>query len=132
MTIVVDSSAMVAALVDGGPDGTWTRAGLAGNDLVAPAHLYVEVSNVLRRSVLAGRLAREVAALAHRDLVRAPVTIFPFEPLADRIWELHPSVTSYDGAFVALAEELDVPLWTLDRKLVASSGPRCSFRLPPR
>ena len=132
MTIVVDSSAMVAALVDAGPDGAWARAGLAGNDLVAPAHLYVEVSNVLRRSVVAGRLAREVAALAHQDLVRAPVTTFPFELVADRVWELHPSVTAYDAAFVALAEELDAPLWTLDRKLAASSGPRCSFRLPER
>jgi len=132
VTIVVDSSAMVAALVDGGADGTWARAGLAGDELVAPAHLYVEVSNVLRRSVLAGRLAQEAAALAHRDLVRASVTTFPFEPLADRVWELHPSVTAYDGAFVALAEELDAPLWTLDRRLAASSGPRCSFRLPDR
>ncbi|WP_299959134.1 type II toxin-antitoxin system VapC family toxin [uncultured Modestobacter sp.] len=132
MTIVVDSSAMVAALVDAGPDGAWARAGLAANDLVAPAHLYVEVSNVLRRSVVAGRLAREVAALAHQDLVHAPVTTFPFELVADRVWELHPSVTSYDAAFVALAEELDAPLWTLDRKLAASSGPRCSFRLPER
>jgi len=132
VTIVVDSSAMVAALVDAGPDGAWARAGLAGNDLVAPAHLYVEVSNVLRRSVVAGRLAREVAALAHQDLVRAPVTTFPFELVADRVWELHPSVTAYDAAFVALAEELDAPLWTLDRKLAASSGPRCSFRLPER
>ena len=132
MTIVVDSSAMVAALVDGGADGTWARAGLAGDDLVAPAHLHVEVSNVLRRSVLSGRLAREGAALAHQDLVRAPVTVFPFDPLAARVWELHPSVTSYDGAFVALAEELGAPLWTLDRKLAASSGPRCVFRVPDR
>jgi predicted nucleic acid-binding protein len=132
VTIVVDSSAVVAALIDGGPDGAWARAGLAGDDLVAPAHLYVEVSNVLRRSVLSGRIAREVAALAHQDLIRAPVTAYPFEPLAVRVWELHPSVTAYDGAFVALAEVLDAPLWTLDRKLAASSGPRCAFRLPDR
>jgi predicted nucleic acid-binding protein len=130
--MVVDSSAMVAALVDGGPDGSWARAGMRNEELVAPGHLYVEVSNVLRRAALSGQLAREVAALAHRDLVQATVTIFPFEPLADRIWELHPSVTAYDAAFVALAEELDAPLWTLDRRLAASSGPRCTFHLPDR
>ena len=132
MTIVVDSSAMVAALLDGGVDGAWARAGLRGQELAAPGHLYVEVSNVLRRAVLSGQIAREAAALAHRDLVHAPVTSFPFEPLADRIWQLHPSVTAYDAAFVALAEELDAPLWTLDRRLAASSGPRCTFRLPDR
>jgi predicted nucleic acid-binding protein len=130
VTIVVDSSAVVAALVDSGPDGSWARTGLRANALVAPAHLYVEVSSVLRRAVISGRLGREVAALAHTDLVQLPVTSFPFEPLADRVWELHPTVTAYDAAFVALAEELDAPLWTLDRRLAGSSGPRCTFRMP--
>lgn len=130
MTIVVDASTVVAALVDSGQDGGWARAGLRQHDLVAPAHLYVEVSNVLRRAVLAARLGREVAALAHRDLVHLPVTVFPFEPLGERVWSLHPTVTAYDAAYVALAEELDVPLWTLDRRLAAASGPRCAFCTP--
>lgn len=130
MTIVVDSSAVVAALVDDGPDGTWARAGLRGNALAAPTSVFVEVSNVLRRAVLGGRLGRDAAALAHRDLLQLPVTTFPFEPLGDRVWELHPAVTAYDAAFVALAEELAAPLWTLDRRLATASGPRCSFRTP--
>jgi predicted nucleic acid-binding protein len=130
VTIVVDSSAVVAALVDSGPDGVWAREGLRADPLAAPAHLQVEASNVLRRAVLAGRLGREVAALAHRDLVQLPLIIFPFEPLAQRVWELHPTVPAYDAAFVALAEELDAPLWTLDRRLAGASGPRCAFRLP--
>ena len=122
----------MAALVDAGPDGSWARAGLRGNDLAGPAHLYVEVSNVLRRAVLAGRLGAETGALALRDLVAMPLSIFPFEPLADRVWALHPTITAYDAAFVALAEELDAPLWTLDRRLAAASGPRCAFQLPER
>ena len=130
MTIVVDSSAVVAALVDGGPDGSWSLNGLRANALAAPAHLYVEVSNVLRRAVLSGRLGSEVAALAHRDLVQLPVIVFPFEPLSDRVWQLHPTVTAYDAAFVALAEELEAPLRTLDRTLATSSGPRCGFHTP--
>lgn len=130
MTIVVDTSAVVAALIGGGPEGSWAQGGLFTNPLAAPAHLYVEASNVFRRAVLAGRLGRDVAALAHRDLVELPVIVFPFEPLADRVWELHPNVTAYDAAFVALAEELSAPLWTLDRKLARATGPRCTFRLP--
>ncbi|MGY1669457.1 type II toxin-antitoxin system VapC family toxin [Geodermatophilus sp. SYSU D00710] len=130
MTAVVDSSAVVAALVDDGADGTWARDGLRGETLVAPAHLYVEVANVLRRAVLTGRLGRDAAALAHRDLVQLPVTVFPYEPLGDRVWALHPTVTAYDAAYVALAEELDAALWTLDRRLATASGPRCGFRTP--
>ena len=132
MTIVVDSSAVVSALVDDGTDGTWARGGLRRNVLAAPAHLYVEVSNVLRRAVLAGRLGADVGALAHRDLVQLPVTISPFEPLGNRVWELHPTVTASDAAFVDLAEELGAPLWTLDRRLADASGPRCTFRTPDR
>ncbi|NEK87624.1 type II toxin-antitoxin system VapC family toxin [Blastococcus saxobsidens] len=130
MTIVVDASTAVAALVDGGPDGSWARAGLRDEDLAAPHHVYVEVSNVLRRAVLSGRVGADVGALAHRDLVELPLTCFPFEPLSDRVWELHPGITAYDAAYVALAEALDAPLWTLDRRLAAAPGPRCSFRLP--
>jgi predicted nucleic acid-binding protein len=130
VTVVVDSSAVVAALVDKGADGAWAREGLRADSLAAPAHLYVETSNVLRRAVLAGHLGHDVAALAHRDLVQLGIIVFPFEPLADRVWELHPNVTAYDAAFVALAEALDAPLWTLDRKLAGAVGPRCAFRLP--
>ncbi|MFW3171328.1 type II toxin-antitoxin system VapC family toxin [Geodermatophilus sp. CPCC 206100] len=130
MTVVADASAVVAALVDAGPAGEWAAGVLAGQPLAAPAHLFVEVSNVLRRSVLTGHLGREVAALAHADLVHLPVTIVAFEPLAARVWELHPTVTAYDAAYVALAEELGAPLVTLDRRLARSSGPTCRFLLP--
>lgn len=130
MTAVVDSSAVVAALVDDGADGEWARRQLERRWLAAPAHMFVEVSSVLRREVLAGSLGRDVAALAHRDLVDLPVTVFPFEPLAARVWELHPSVAPYDAGFVALAEALDVPVVTLDRRLAGANGPTCPFLLP--
>ena len=130
MTIVVDASVVVAALVDQGNDGTWVRTGLREHELAAPAHLHVEVSNVLRRAVIGGRLSRDLATLAPSDLVHLPVAVFPFEPLGQRVWELHPTVTAYDATYVALAEVLDAQLWTLDRRLAAASGPRCAFRTP--
>ncbi len=131
MTIVVDSSVVVAALTDGDAVGQWARAGLAAEALAAPAHVYVEVSSVLRRGVLTGRLSAEVGALALRDAVRLPLDVYGFEPFAGRVWELRPSVTAYDAAYVALAEELDAPLWTLDRRLARASGPRCAFDTGP-
>ncbi|MDK3256548.1 type II toxin-antitoxin system VapC family toxin [Blastococcus capsensis] len=131
MTLVVDSSAVVAALVDDGPDGEWASAYLRSEPLAAPAHMLIEVSNVLRRSVLADSVSRDVAALAHEVLPGIRVTTFGFPSLAARVWALHPTVTAYDAAYVALAEELDVPLLTLDRRLVRASGPTCVFLTPP-
>lgn len=130
MTLVVDSSAVAAALLEEGSDGQWARRQLASTFLAAPVHLFVEVSSVLRRAVLSGHVGRDVAALAHDDLRQLPVTVFPFEPFAARIWELHPSVTSYEAGYVALAEALDAPVVTLDRRLARATGPTCEFLLP--
>jgi predicted nucleic acid-binding protein len=130
VTAVVDSSAVVAALVDDGPHGEWARGQLARTSLAAPAHMFVEVSNVLRRAVLSGAVGRDVAALAHDDLFQLSVMVFPFEPLASRVWELHPSITAYDAGYVALAEALAVPFVTLDRRLARANGPTCDFVLP--
>ena len=93
--------------------------------------MLVEVSNVVRRAVLAGSISRDVGALAHEALPHMRVTIFDFGILAARVWELHPNVTAYDAVYVALAEELDAPLMTLDRRLARADGPTCSFLTPP-
>jgi len=131
VTVVIDSSAVVAGLIDEGRDGEWARAQLRSESVAAPGHMLVEVSNVLRREVLAGALGRDVAALAHADLADLRVTTFGLESLAARVWALHPTVTAYDAAYVALAERLGVPLLTLDRRLARASGPQCTFLLPP-
>lgn len=57
--------------------------------------------------------------------------VYPFAPLADRVWELRANLTSYDAWYVALAEVLQFPLVTLDRRLSRASGPRCDVIVPP-
>ena len=131
MTVVVDASAIVAALVDSGSAGAWAQTELDHEDIAAPHLMPVEVANVLRRAERAGDLSADVAALAHADLVRLRVALFPYEPHAERVWTLRDNLTAYDAWYVALAEALGVPLITLDRRVARASGPRCEFRLPP-
>lgn len=131
MTIVVDASVIVAALVDGGPDGEWAESMLRREDLMAPHLMPVEVTNTLRRAASAGDVSVDVATLAHGDLVRLRVDLFPYEPHAERAWKLRDNLTAYDAWYVALAEALDLPLVTLDRRVASAPGPRCEFRLPP-
>lgn len=131
MTVVVDASTVVAALVDSGPDGRWAE-GFLSTGLAAPHLLAVEVANVLRRAVNAGEITDDSASLAHADLLGLRVEPVPYDLVADRVWELRDNLTAYDAWYVAAAELLTAPLATLDRRLAGSPGPRCSFLLPPR
>jgi len=131
VTVVVDASAIVAALVDSGQDGEWATTELLREDLAAPHLMPVEAANILRRAVIAGDLSVDVATLAHDDLARLRVELFPYEPHAGRVWELRDNLTAYDAWYVAVAEALDAPMITLDRRVARATGPRCSFRLPP-
>lgn len=130
MTLVVDASVIVAALVDSGPDGDWAAAVMEGQALAAPHHMPIETANILRRASVARRLSWDTTSLAHADLLALRIELFPYAPLADRCWQLRENVTTYDGAYVALAEELDAPLATLDQRLAAAPGPRCAFQTP--
>lgn len=127
---VLDASVLVAALVDSGPEGEWAEEVLGAGPLAAPHLLVVEAANILRRSALAELITDDAASLAHADLVRLRLELFPYEPFAERVWELRRNVTAYDAWYVALAEELGTPLATLDRKLAASAGPWCEFLVP--
>jgi predicted nucleic acid-binding protein len=130
MTLVIDSSLVVAALVDGGQVGTWADRLLATDDLAAPHLMPVEVANVLRRASMAGEISADTAALAHADLLSLRVELFAYEPFATRVWELRENVTTYDGWYVALAESMDATLATLDLRLAKAAGPRCAFATP--
>jgi predicted nucleic acid-binding protein len=128
--VVVDASALVAALTDAGPDGTWAASRLASQRLVAPHLLPAEAASVLRRLRHTGAISADVATLAHADLSALRVRLLPYAPFADRIWGLGENVSPYDAWYVAVAEALDVPLTTLDLRLARSPGPRCAFDTP--
>lgn len=130
MTIVADASTVVAALVDGGPAGTWAADLLARAPITAPHHMPIEVANILRRAALSGDISRDTASLAHSDLGELRAHLYPYEALADRAWDLRQNITIYDACYVALAEGLGVPLVTLDLRLTRASGPRCEFLHP--
>ncbi len=100
--------------------------GLAGPDLVL-----VETTNILRREARSGQIPRAEAAIAFQSLLRLKLELFPFRPFAVRVWELGENLTSYDAWYVALAEALDCPLLTLDRKIGRAPGPTCQIITPP-
>jgi predicted nucleic acid-binding protein len=131
MTLVIDSSVTVAALVDSGDVGTWADHLLGTDDLAAPHLMPVEAANLLRRAAVAGHISRDTAALAHADLMSLRVELFAYEPVAARVWELRDNLTAYDAWYVALAESLGATLATADLRLTHATGPRCPFATSP-
>ena len=131
MTLVVDASLVVAALVDSGPTGTWAEEKLGSGHLAAPHLMPVEAASILRRAALAGEVSVDTASMAHEDLLALRVELFPYGPFAARVWALRTNVTAHDAWYVALAESLDAKLATLDRRVARASGCRCGFLTPP-
>ncbi len=132
MSVVIDASTLVAALIDNRDDGQWALEQLAWEPMAAPQLLSAETSNILRRMELSGQVSRLEATASQRELSRFDFELYPFEPFADRVWELRFNLTAYDAWYVALAESLSWPLVTLDRKMAGASSTRCEFRLPPQ
>jgi predicted nucleic acid-binding protein len=127
--LVVDASILAVALADDGADGDGARVRLRGEDLVAPELLDLEVLSVLRAQMNAGVLDARRADLALNDLSAMPLKRAPHLPLLRRCWELRENLTTYDASYVALAETLDAPLLTGDRRLARATGPRCQIEV---
>lgn len=120
-----DASALVATLLDGGPDGQWASTQLAGARLLAPALVPFECANIIRRHALAGLVAADQAAQAHGDLLDLEIEAWPYELLASRVWELRQNLSSNDASYVAVAELAGAPLVTLDRRIAGAPNLRC-------
>jgi predicted nucleic acid-binding protein len=113
--IVLDASAMVEALI--GREAAEELLEALTGDVHAPHPLDVEVLSVLRGLLLGGKLDPDVEEAARADHFAFAVNRYEVGPLADRIWQLRHQYTSYDAAYLALAEALDAPLYTCDAKL---------------
>jgi predicted nucleic acid-binding protein len=126
-TVVCDASALVALLIDSGPDGQWAAEAMSASSLSAPSLALFEASNIIRRHELSGAITSDQAAQAHADLLDLDIEQWPYGLIANRVWELRVNLSSYDASYVAVAEAIDAPLITLDRRI--SRAPRITCRV---
>ena len=102
------------------PDSPQAQALLA-DELVAPDLLYAEVANILWKKQLRGEIDGATAQVAGRWLLQVPLQVHDSasllaDALAMALQLQHPA---YDCFYLALAQRLDAPLVTADRRLHA-------------
>jgi predicted nucleic acid-binding protein len=128
--IVVDASALLEALLGTPAAGAVTARLFDPRETLHAPHLVdVEVAQVLRRYAAAGEIGPDRGRAALADLADLPLVRYPHEVLLPRVWALRHDLTAYDAVYVALAEALDAPLLTRDRRLAAATGHRARIEL---
>jgi predicted nucleic acid-binding protein len=128
--IVVDASAVIEVLLrTGAAQAVEGRLLDPQETLHAPHLLDVEVAQVIRRYAANGEIDTERGGAALADLAVFPLHRYPHDLLLPRVWELRNNLTAYDAVYVALAEALEAPLLTRDRRLANAAGHRATIEL---
>jgi len=128
--IVIDASALLEVLLHT-PLGAAIEARLLGTleALHSPHLLDVEITQVIRRFVMAREIEAERAQAALDDFMGFPIWRHPHGFLLPRVWALRNNFTAYDAVYVALAEVLDATLLTHDRRLATAAHEHVSVEL---
>ena len=117
--VVVDCS-VLSAVLWAEPAAAAVQAGLINRTLFAPSLLRYELADVARNKARSG-VPDEVAragldAFAEQKVVLRDIRTDRLFDIAQRL-----SLTAYDAAYLCLAEELQAPLITLDRRFAEAA-----------
>ena len=123
MIAVLDAS-VVIELVLGTRTGAKLRRRLADPriSLHSPELVDLEVLNALRRFMRSDRVAPYRVAAAVERLDDLDLRRHRHRPMLRRIWSWRAHLTTYDAAYVALAEVLGAPLLTTDARMANAPG----------
>jgi predicted nucleic acid-binding protein len=128
--IVLDASAAVDWLLQT-PAGQRIESRIYSHNenLHAPHLLDLEVTQVLRRLVLQELIPGHRADEAVRDLLDLRINRYAHFVLLTRVWHLRHNFSTYDAAYIVLAEKLGAPLVTRDSRLASASGHTATVEL---
>jgi predicted nucleic acid-binding protein len=120
---VVDASALAALLFDE-PEAKAVADRLGDGHLVAPVLLSFEIASVCLKKLRSSAQQREALLAAFTLYARMPIEVVEVDhadtlQLAEAV-----GLSSYDAAYLWLAQKLAAELVTLDRRLQAAGAAR--------
>lgn len=118
--VVVDASVWCDALLPGSRKEPTRQALDPYSTIAAPEHLRLELIQVLRKHARDDLGTARVAAVVN-VIGQLPLVVVPTTDLLGRIWELRDQLSAYDAAYAAAAEQLDAPLLSRDKGLLAQA-----------
>jgi predicted nucleic acid-binding protein len=127
--IVVDTSAMVEFLLARDETGFRAREAIAAaGQVFVPYAIDLECTSAFRGLVLGRKVSAADAAESFETLDQMNLLRMDHAPFMRRVWELRDNMWPYDAIFVAMAESLEIPLVTVDKKYSGTPGIRCEVR----
>jgi predicted nucleic acid-binding protein len=120
--IVVDASFAVDYLLHANEKAAIANVMKTQDRLCAPGLLDYEIGSVLRRYSIKGEITDGRVARAYADLQAMQIDIYDADQFRPRAWDLRNNMSFYDASYVALAEMLNVPLYTTDKRLASAPG----------
>ncbi len=122
MKIVVDTNIIFSGLLS--PNGTISDLLLNSSgifDFYAPTYLLDELENHKEKLLKITGYSEKELDFLQRNLFKK-IDLIDLESIRELTWEkaieLTKNVDEFDAPFIALALELDSPLWTGDKKLI--------------
>lgn len=126
--VVVDASVVLKLLL---PEerseavrGLWARWVEQEAEVVGPFLLAYEVISVLRNKVFRGELPPEAGEAAFVAFRTQEISLLHPDGIEEKAWGLAKQLnlpTSYDAAYLALAELMEYEFWTADRRFAAGA-----------
>jgi predicted nucleic acid-binding protein len=98
--------------------------------IVAPPLLPIEIANILRQHVRAGKLAPAHARERLTRFLALPISYVTSLDLYTRALLIavdHNLPAVYDPSYVGLAESMECPFWTADQRLIRAIGATFPF-----
>ena len=122
MKIVVDTNIIFSGLIS--PNGTISDLLLNSSnafDFYSPTNLLDELENHKKKLLKISELSEKELDFLQRNLFKK-IDLIDLESIRESTWqkafELTKNVDEFDTPFIALALELDSPLWTGYKKLI--------------